>query len=703
MPSDLRILVASSFLAVALGACGSNSSSNPTGETQRDSGTHDAFSIPNLNGNKLTSLTIDPKTASIESLNGAKATQAFKVTASYSDGTTVPISAAGVTWQATALGVGSIDGAGVFTATGALGGVVNITASAKGQAVTASLTVKLHLVQNPASLTGSLETTLEGATKADPSVVWSYPYDGTAWPRDLEPPTLMWNGGGATDVYYVRLESATFELEEFSTAPPPAQLAPDPTTWNTFTDSTTGSTSFHVARYDGTTATVIADQTWTIAPSSTRGTIYYWANNLGRIMRIAPGATIADDFSAGIVPSPGNGCTMACHTVSADGSTLIATGGTFGGSYDLKMNAPRYALGGTPDSGQIRQWALSAVTPDGKYVVADGLAPQLTLASGEAIDVQGMYDATSGGAIPNTTSGLGSELYYMPAFAPDGSSFVFVGDSDPNTGYWASTATAGPLKIFDFNEAKTPMLTNERLLIEPGSDTTKSVIGYPSVSPDGQWVIYQRMSWEDPSTYYNLTSFQPPDNPIATTSDLYLASTKTPGVEIRLANLDGDGYPFAAGARDLHLNFEPTFAPVAAGGYFWVVFLSRRTYGDILTGAPGTEKQLWVAAIDQNPTPGHDPSHAAFHLPGQDVTSLNLRGFWALNPCLNDGQGCTTGTDCCTGYCNPGSGEAGAAVCSSSSSGCAILGNRCTTTADCCDGASGVTCINKVCSEPTPK
>ena len=702
MRCDLRTLLASVLFAGALGACGSPSNSSQPGFLSPDAGGRDAAAVPNLNGAKLDSVTIDPKTASIESLNGVKVKQGFTVTARYADGTTTKVDPSSVIWQATDLAVGSIGDTGVFTANGSLGGVVGVTASVKGQAATASLTVKLHLVQNPAGASSAVEKALEGATTADPIIVWAYPYDGTVWPRELEPPTLMWNGGAATDLYYVRIASPTFELEEFTTAPLPAELLLDTPTWNTFTDSTIGATSFHVARYDGTAATVIADQAWTIAPSSMRGSIYYWANNLGRIMRIAPGATTADDFSAGIVPSPGNGCTMACHTVSADGSTLIATGGTFGGSYDLKANAPRYALGGTPDSPQIRQWALSAVTPDGQYVVADGLAPQLTLASGGEIDVQGMYNATTGAAVPSATSGLGSELYYMPAFSPDGSSFVFVGDSDPSTMYWASTATAGALKIFAFDEKATPMLTGERVLIEAGTDSTKSVIAYPSVSPDGQWVLYERMSWEDPSTYYNLTSFQPPDNPVATTSDLYLASTKTPGVEIRLANLDGDGYPFAAGARDLHLNFEPTFAPISAGGYFWVVFLSRRTYGNILTGIPSSEKQLWVAAIDQNPKPGQDPSHPAFHLPGQDVTSLNLRGYWALNPCLNDGQGCSTGTDCCGGYCNPGSGEAGAGSCASSGSGCSTVGDHCTTSSDCCDQASGITCINKVCSQATP-
>jgi hypothetical protein len=697
MSCDVRTLLASIVIAGALGACGSSSKSAEPGFESQDAGGRDAAAVPDLNGPKLTSLTLDPKTASIESLNGASVRQAFTVQAHYADGSSISMKPSAVTWQATDLAVGAIDDTGVFTANGSLGGLVDVTATVKGQTASASLTVKLHLVEDPSGASSAVEKALEGATTADASVVWAYPYDGTAWPRDLQPPTLMWNGGAATDVYYLRIESPTFELEDFATAPPPSQVILDTPSWDAFTDSTTGATSFHVARYDGTAATVIAEQSWTIAPSAMRGSIYYWANNLGRIMRIAPGATTADDFSAGVVPSPGNGCTMACHTVSADGSTLIATGGTFGGSYDLKANAPRYGLGGTPDSAQIRQWALSAVTPDGQYVVADALAPQLT-----GLPVQGMYDASTGAAIPNATSGLGSELYYMPAFSPDGSSFVFVGDSDPDSMYWASTASSGALKIFAFDEKASPMLTDEKVLIDAGSDATKSVIGYPSVSPDGQWVVYERMSFEDPSTYHNLTSFQPPSNPVATTSDLYLASTKTPGIEIRLANLDGAGYPFAAGSRDLHLNFEPTFAPISAGGYFWVVFLSRRTYGNILTGIPSSEKQLWVAAIDQNPKPGKDPSHPAFHLPGQDVTSLNLRGYWALNPCLNDGQGCSTGTDCCGGYCNPGSGEAGAAVCSSSGSGCSMVGDRCATNADCCDGSSGVTCINKVCSQATP-
>lgn len=699
---------------------GGSGPSGPAADGGKDAGKKhptgvvDAGTI--LNSPSVVSLAISPATATVVSPNAAPATQAFTAIAHYSDGSSAHIPA---TWMTSTPEIGGIDGTGLFTATGASGGVATLTAMAAGVSSTATVTVKLALSQNPANASSAVQAALGAATAADASVVFAYPYDGTVWPRGILPPTLQWNGGAATDQYLVQVTSPTFTLSLFTpaTGAPASQLALDPSVWQKLTESTTGAATVTVARWDGMTATRLAKQTWSIAPGSMRGTIYYWANNLGRIMRIKPGASTPEDFSASVVPSPGNGCTMACHTVSADGSTLIATGGTYGGTYDLKQNAPRFALGGTPDSAQIRQWALAAVTGDGKYVVADALGAQLT-----GLPVAGMFDATSGAAIPGTTSGLGTELYYMPAFSPEGSRFVFVGDSNPMSGYWAATATPGPLKAMAFNESGTPMLSNEQVIVQAGSDPATQTIAYPTISPDGRWALYSRMSWADPTMNHNLTSYAP------MTSDLYMADLENPGTEVRLATLDGDGYPFAApNGRDLHLNFEPTFAPVATGGYFWVVFLSRRTYGNILTGDRTTEKQLWVAAIDQSPAPGVDPSHAAFHLDGQDLASLNLRGYWALDPCKGDGQGCQSGTECCGGYCDQGAaGDAGTSVpgtdaamsadgateaaaptggpvCKSTIAGCSADGNHCNQSSDCCGAATGESCINHVCSIPTPR
>ena len=70
------------------------------------------------------------------------------------------------------------------------------------------------------------------------------------------------------------------------------------------------------------------------------------------------------------------------------------------------------------------------------------------------------------------------------------------------------------------------------------------------------------------------------------------------------------------------------------GGFYWVVYFSRRDYGNAVAGTRGSgRRQLWVSAVTTNPQPGADPSSVPYWLPGQDVRSDNVSGFWAPQPC----------------------------------------------------------------------
>jgi len=163
---------------------------------------------------------------------------------------------------------------------------------------------------------------------------------------------------------------------------------------------------------------------------------------------------------------------------------------------------------------------------------------------------------------------------------------------------------------------------------------------------------------------------------------------------------------------DATLNYEPTANPIASGGYAWVVFTSRRLYGNVATIDPffsdprfhdisrtPTTKKLWVAAIDLNAAPGTDPSHPAFYVPAQELMAGNTRGYWVNDPCKESAGDCETGDECCGGYCRPGANGQG--TCSDQPNGCAQEFDKCESAADCCSPA--LMCIGGRCAQAPPR
>jgi hypothetical protein len=258
--------------------------------------------------------------------------------------------------------------------------------------------------------------------------------------------------------------------------------------------------------------------------------------------------------------------------------------------------------------------------------------------------------------------------------------------------------------------------------------------GWPSFTPDGNFVVLQ--STINPSVNNGNSPPYPTNSVLNTysgaTAELMIADARQPPQmqPQRLCALNGlesdcaTSYlpvvgPLDTAANDIpkqdHTtdtvhNYEPNVNPVASGGYFWVVFTSRRAYGNIAQSWPYDNeygastypltKKLWVAAIDENPKAGNDPSHPAFYLPGQELNAGDMKGYWVVNPCLPDGSTCTTGDQCCGGFCRSPPGG-GALVCMTAAPGCANEFEKCITAADCCGAANGYLCLNGYCSEPS--
>jgi hypothetical protein len=349
--------------------------------------------------------------------------------------------------------------------------------------------------------------------------------------------------------------------------------------------------------------------------------------------------------------------------------------------------------------GTLKRAGFAALTPDGsKFVIQGAATDNFTgpIASDMKVtnvlgsfgpQTSSLYETDTGNQVPD--SGI-VPYPYMPMFSVDGKLIIFnhVNPSDSMTGH--------TLAVMNFDAQKNKF-SNLRPVYQSAARFPAWPFFLPEVAREsqgggsqiGRRVIFALGECDFAAAGLSATPHQ---------SDLWWLDIDS-GVSAPLATANGDNasgmtyLPYAE--RDRHLNFYPTVSPVAAGGYFWLFFTSKRNYGNIQvtdTAENHAEsKKIWVSAIDIEAAPGSDPSHPAFLLPGQEVESGNVRAFASLDACRADGDACASGIDCCCGFCTNDKCECAQTV------ACAKLDERCSGAADCCDKTQS--CIGGFCGE----
>jgi hypothetical protein len=563
----------------------------PTTTVVGTDGSGDATTVDPTTGGMTGELVIDPAMSVVILENGVAPPQQLKA---YLNGQEVDAN-----WSNEATFLGFVDENGLVNISATNGGSILVDAEYNGLTASAVVDVLFKKEVVLGDFPDTDKMLLDGAVNPDPAALLAYPYDTMVYPKGLPAPELMWNGTLPGDKYLVHLTGDLLDIKIYTTAEPPSRFLPDQPTWDGMAETISGGkVKMKLHRLSAGVPTVVADDDWTITSQPLIGSVYYWANSLGRVLRINPGALAPEDF----LSTAGYNDCSTCHSVSANGKVLILGGDVNISNFNLPDNVKTNSLpevNGKP----IRQWAMAGISADGSVVIENG---ELGL-PGPPGGAAGLWDSVTGAAIPSALDGI--PALNMPMFSPNNKKIVYVGN--------AASAFPQHLAAYDYDQA-TKSVSNPITLVPPGADPALNGITFPYPMPDGKWAVYHRGSYP--------ASLDTRGGP----GHLYLASTEIPNTEIRLANAEGDTYPFVAGARDLHWNYEPTFAPRTSGGYAWVVFTSRRTYGNKLTGDQTVVKQLWMMAIDENPQPGVDPSHPAFWMPGQDPMTLNMRGFWAL-------------------------------------------------------------------------
>lgn len=587
----------------------------------------------------------------------------------------------GATWVLDAPKLGAIDAAGIFTPNGSAAGDVQVTCKAGSWQASTILKITAHAVENSGNLTPDQITVLQGsAGQTDASWQMLYPYDLTVFPRGiLAPEVHLTPGASPGDVYYMHIVS-DYEYEGFfSASANNTQLQMSQQAWDALTNSAKGKkVDVQISKLSNNQKFGPITRSWTLADGKLHGTIYYntynspLAQENGAMLRIK-GASTGPEVLLG-------NCTV-CHSISADGSTAAAANhGGLGGTFDLtggNVNPPN--IWNTEELA-----AFAALYPkNGDVLVVNG-APGGSWPPNTPGTSQTWFSdlrTKSGTLIPNS----GIEGYYAmsPIFSHDGTMLAFNDRSAVPVG----SSYPGVLAVMNY-DAVTQKFSNYQALATPAPGRQLS---WPAFTPDGKYIIYQDGVGEDLATWQN------------NTGKLYAVNVATKQVT-PLNGLNGDGY-MPQGARDEDKNYEPTSAPIASGGYFWVMFTSRRTYGNKLLGGPDTTKRLWVSAVDLNAPGGADFSHPAFYIAGQELNSGNSRGFWALDPCKGDGGSCESGDECCNGYCNPvNNSNPQAYTCGPPTTGaCSKEFEPCQAASDCCTDTKPLSCIGGKCTTLPPQ
>lgn len=570
----------------------------------------------------------------------------------------------------------------------------------------------------PGTLAADVVQRLQDPGVAVGSTPWLYPYDQTVFPRSLIAPVLQWQEPSAgADAVFIHMHSMYLDYKICMPLTEAMRVQIPQGAWDAAGAQSIGRSdplTVDVVLNSGGAATKLETRTFKFALADLKGAIYYNTYNSllaanagiigGVVMRILPSEPTPDVFAT----ATGPGECIGCHAVSADGSRMVAETHTSGGAQEGPSRSFDLTAVGTgveppPLRTDLRRAGFSGVYPDGSVYVTTGRAEPGPLGGpsfgGGATVVTGtfgpeetkLFDTNSGQEI----TGSGVHPYaYMPSFSSDGSEIAF--------NKMDTSGTSGhTLAVMDFDRASNAFSGIRDIF----SDSMRFP-AWPFFMPDVVSTQEENMIVRGKRVLFalgNNADFVTAGLSFGTIaeSDLWWVDvdTGTAAALDRANGFDNGQLYLPHGMADAHKSFVPTVSPVAAGGYFWVFFTSRRSYGNLMVvdqaaNAPEAKK-IWVAAIDIDADPGSDPSHPAFYLPNQELESGNIRAFAALEPCRENGAMCESGIDCCCGFCLEG-------LCGCRPEDkCAELDERCETAADCCNPVAA--CIGGFCQLLDPE
>jgi hypothetical protein len=419
----------------------------------------------------------------------------------------------------------------------------------------------------------------------------AYPAVGTLVPPNLGDFEVHATGPSELDLFEFAIVSDFAEVRVYTAASEGIAWVPfSPTEW-ALASQATAEDVLHVSVRGLSTA---ASEVGISEPVSVgviggpiRGGLYYWASTsdegeagIFRHDMARPGEAAEPFYTTSGLPQ-GRTC-VACHVLSRDGSTMAIT--YDGGDGPASMLSVDTGEARIPSDGSFR-WNFAAFTPEADeiFTVFQG---DLTLRSSD--------DGAALATVP--TEGYATHVDVAPA----GDAIAYVRPASASNDW---TFTGGEIVVQSYDSSG-PSFGAPSAVVTAGSNNY-----YPSFSPDGEWILFNR-----------------------STGNAYDDQT----AELWVMPVDGSADPIRLdlpNAGDSLTNSWARWAPFQelAGEeqepLFWLTFSSKRDFGVRLTGA--NRPQLWMAPFFPARTrAGDEPSAPAFRLPFQALGSNNHIAQW---------------------------------------------------------------------------
>jgi WD40 repeat protein len=555
------------------------------------------------NGDDTTGATLEltPPAVELLILNGAAATQDYKAIVHYADGDTRDVT------SETVFGIdgtfGTFSGA---TATVTTAGKTSVFGTYKDVTGMAEIIARVKSTRVDPSLPPNTPDVFNGPADPARAPTVVYPPADVVMPRNLGDFEAHWIDGNGNDVFELSLVTEFADVRVYvrggngvpAAGPMPSFTAFTAAEWASAVglEPTASYQVRGVQLANPTSVGTAAPRLVNLTNEAMEGGIYYWAAaNTLPDGTPGPYGIFRHDMSKPGQPAEEymttnqtSGRCVACHVLSRDGTKMAIT--YDGGNHQDPQNNARATMVDVATSTaqpDTQRWNFATFTPDGNQflTVFDGV-----------ISVRNSADQVVLATMPTTG------YVTHPDLSPDGARLVYVHTPAAGCCDWSFATGSIFTRTYD---PVTHAFGPETPLVNDGSNNY-----YPSWSPDGQFILFNRAPGGDAYNNPNATLF------------VVKADGSAPPVQLAIANSGGaltnSWGRWAPFEQSLGANHEKLY---------WVTVSSKRDFGVRLVNAQ--RPQIWMTPFfPDRAAMSADPSAVAFRLPFQDITSNNHIAQW---------------------------------------------------------------------------